>query len=315
MATRTQLEFNRSPRWILAFTDMLIMIGRSSRHILRNRDQLLGTFFQPIMFLVLFASVFGGAIEKALPPGVNYLSFLLPGIIVQTLAFGSSTTAIAICNDLAKGIIDRFRSLPMNNLAVLTGHVVSDLFRNGISTVVMILAGVVMGFRSSASLTDWLYIAGILMLFTLAFSWLSAIMGIYAKSVEGVQWLSFIIVFPLTFASTAFVPADSMNKYLKAFAENQPITQIVEAVRALMLGTPIGNHGVLAVAWCVGILVIALVQLFAKRRRLPRRPRRLVGRGFIGLQEGQKLLVYLIGVSPRNPVRRAGQCNESAITN
>jgi ABC-2 type transport system permease protein len=258
MATRTQLEFNRSPRWILAFTDMLIMIGRSSRHILRNRDQLLGTFFQPIMFLVLFASVFGGAIEKALPPGVNYLSFLLAGIIVQTLAFGSSTTAIAICNDLAKGIIDRFRSLPMNNLAVLTGHVVSDLFRNGISTVVMILAGVVMGFRSSASLTDWLYIAGILMLFTLAFSWLSAIMGIYAKSVEGVHWLSFIIVFPLTFASTAFVPADSMNKYLRIFAENQPITQIVEAVRALMLGTPIGNHGILAVAWCVGILVVAL---------------------------------------------------------
>jgi ABC-2 type transport system permease protein len=257
MAT-TKLEFDRSPRWALALMDMVIMIGRSSRHILRNRDQLLGTFFQPIMFLVLFASVFGGAISKALPHGVNYLSFLLPGIIVQTLAFGSSTTAIAICNDLAKGIIDRFRSLPMNNLAVLTGHVVSDLFRNGISTVVMIVVGLIMGFRSSASITDWLLVAGLLMLFTLAFSWLSALMGIYAKSVEGVQWFSFILVFPLTFASTAFVPAEGMNKYLKLFAENQPITHIVEAVRALMLHRPIGDHGWIAVAWCLGLLVVAL---------------------------------------------------------
>ncbi|HVQ44624.1 MAG TPA: ABC transporter permease [Candidatus Saccharimonadia bacterium] len=258
MATTTKLEFNRSPRWVLGITDSLIMIERSSRHILRNRDQLLGTFFQPIMFLVLFASVFGGAIEKALPHGVNYLSFLLPGIIVQTLAFGSSTTAIAICNDLAKGIVDRFRSLPMNNLAVLTGHVVSDLFRNGISTVVMILAGLVMGFRSSAGFTDWLLLAGLLMLFTLAFSWLSAIMGLFAKSVEGVQWLSFLIVFPFTFASTAFVPAEGMNKYLKVFAENQPITHIVEAVRALMLGRPIGDHGWLAAVWCVAILAVCL---------------------------------------------------------
>jgi len=210
------------------------------------------------MFLVLFSAVFGGAVSLALPEGVSYLSFLMAGIIVQTVAFGSTTTAIAICNDLQKGIVDRFRSLPMSNLAVLNGHVISDVFRNSISTVVMLLAGLVMGFRSQASFTDWLMIAGILLLFTLAFSWLAAIIGVMAKSVEAVQWLTFILVFPLTFASTAFVPAEGMNTYLKAFAENQPISQVVEAVRALMLGQPIGNYGWLAVGWSLLILVIAV---------------------------------------------------------
>jgi ABC-2 type transport system permease protein len=253
-----ELVFDKRPKFVLTMIDGLLMIKRSSMHIIRNRDQLLGTFFQPIMFLVLFASVFGGAIGQSLPNGVNYLNFLMAGIIVQTLAFGSTTTAIAVCNDMQKGIIDRFRSLPMSNLAVLTGHTTSDLFRNGISTAVMLLAGLVIGFRTSASLLDWLAIIGIIMLFTLAFSWLSAIIGVYAKSVEGVQWLTFIIVFPLTFASTAFVPGDSMTPVLKAFAENQPITHVVEAVRALMLGTPIGNHGWLAIVWSLGILIVAV---------------------------------------------------------
>lgn len=253
-----KLEIEQKPRLISALGDSLIMIKRSSTHIIRNTDQLLGTFFQPIMFLVLFATVFGGAIEMALPKGVSYLNFLMAGIIVQTAAFGSTTTAIAVCNDMKKGIVDRFRSLPMANLAVLNGHVVSDLLRNSISTVVMIVAGLAIGFRTGASFTDWLLIAGILLLFTLAFSWLSAIMGVLAKSVEGVQWLSFVIVFPLTFASSAFVPTENMNQYLKAFAENQPITHVVEAVRALILGTPIGDHGWLAVVWSVGSLIVAI---------------------------------------------------------
>lgn len=253
-----ELVFDKRPKWMLYLLDSLIMIKRSSTHIVRNTDQLLGTFFQPIMFLVLFSAVFGGAISKALPPGVSYLNFLMAGIIVQTLAFGSTTTAIAICNDLQKGIVSRFRSLPMSNLAVLNGHVISDLFRNGISTVVMLLVGLVIGFRSGASFTDWLLIAGILLLFTLTFSWLSAIMGVLAKSVEGVQWLSFLIVFPLTFASSAFVPTEGMNKFLKAFAENQPITHVIEAVRALILGRPVGDHGWLAVVWCAGILLVAV---------------------------------------------------------
>lgn len=264
----TQLEFDRKPRIIQSAIDSLLMIQRSSRHIIRNTDQLLGTFFQPIMFLVLFSAVFGGAISLALPDGVGYLDFLMAGIIVQTLAFGSTTTAIAVSNDLQKGIVDRFKSLPMSNLAVLNGHVISDILRNGLSTIVMLVTGLLMGFRAHASAVDWLIIVVVLLLFTLMFSWLSAIMGVFAKSVEAVQWLSFIIVFPLTFASSAFVPTEGMNRFLRAFAENQPITHVIEAVRALMLGAPVGNHVWLAITWCIGIMIIAIpfaVFLFKRR--------------------------------------------------
>ena len=252
------LEFEKKPKALLALIDSWIMIKRSSTHILRNTDQLLGAFFQPIMFLVLFAAVFGGAVKESLPEGVSYLNFLMAGIIVQTVAFGSTTTAIAVCNDLQKGIVDRFRSLPMSNLAVLNGHVVSDLLRNTISTTVMLVTGLVIGFRSSADFGNWLLIVGILLLFTFSFSWLAAIIGVLAKSVEAVQWLTFIIIFPLTFASSAFVPAESMPSVLKAFAENQPITQVVDAVRALMLNAPVGNHVWLSIAWSIGILVVAV---------------------------------------------------------
>jgi len=240
---------------MFAITDSLLMIGRSSRHIIRNRDQLLGAFFQPIMFLVLFVYVFGAAIKTG---HGSYINFLIAGIIVQTAAFGSTTTSLAVANDLQKGIIDRFRSLPMFNLAVLNGHVVSDLFRNLISSTVMILAGLVLGFRPSAGVGGWLVIAGILLLFTFAFSWISAIMGLLAKSVEGVQWLGFVVIFPLTFASSAFVPTAGMPPVLKAFAENQPITQVVNAIRALMNGQPVGNTVWLSVVWCVGIIVVAV---------------------------------------------------------
>lgn len=253
-----ELIFSKQPRAVLAVKDSLLMIKRSSTHIIRNTDQLLGTFFQPIMFLVLFSAVFGGSISKALPPDVSYLNFLMAGIIVQTVAFGSTTTALAVCNDLQKGIVDRFRSLPMNNIAVLNGHVISDIFRNTISTLVMLIAGLIMGFRSSATPIEWLAITGILLLFTLAFSWLAAIVGVISKSVEGVQWLTFVLIFPLTFASSAFTPTDGMGKYLKAFAENQPITHVIESVRALMLGTPVGNHAWWAIFWSIVILAIAV---------------------------------------------------------
>lgn len=263
----TELTMQKKPKWVLSFNDSLLMIRRSSLHIIRNTDQLLGAFFQPVMFLVLFSVVFGGAISKALPPGISYLNFLMAGIIVQTVAFGSTTTAVSICNDLQKGIVDRFRSLPMADSAVLNGHVISDLFRNTISTTVMLITGFIIGFRPHCSAMDWLAIAGLLLLFTLAFSWLIAIMGVFAKSVEAVQWLTFVIIFPLTFASTAFVPAEGMNKYLKAFAVNQPISQVVEAVRALFLGTPIGNHAWLSVVWCLGTLIVAVPLAIAMFRR------------------------------------------------
>lgn len=253
-----ELVFENKPKAWLMLMDSLIMVKRSSTHIIRNTDQLLGAFFQPIMFLVLFASVFGPSISKNLPAGISYINFLMAGIIVQTVAFGSTTTAVAVCNDLKKGIIDRFRSLPMSTLAVLNGHVVSDIFRNTISTSVMLIAGLAIGFRPHASLVEWVQIVGILLLFTFSFSWLAAIVGIMAKSVEAVQWLTFVIIFPLSFASSTFTPTVGMGKYLKAFAENQPITQVVEAVRALILGTPIGNYGWLSIAWSLGILAVAI---------------------------------------------------------
>lgn len=266
----SKLEFQKRSVVTQSIVDSLLMIKRSSTHIVRNTDQLLGTFFQPIMFLVLFSAVFGGAISKALPEGVSYLNFLMAGIIVQTLAFGSTTTAIAVCNDLQKGIIDRFKSLPMSNIAVLNGHVISDLFRNGISTIIMLVVGLIMGFRAHANLAEWLIIIGLLALFTLTFSWLAVIIGVKAKSIEAVQWLTFVIIFPLTFASSAFVPTEGMNRFLKAFAENQPITQIIEAIRALMLGTPVGNRAWIAAAWCVGLLLVSVplaTYLYSKKSR------------------------------------------------
>ncbi len=263
-----ELVFDKKPRIIQSLTDSLLMVKRSSTHIIRNTDQLLGTFFQPIMFLVLFSTVFGGAIGMALPPGISYLNYLMAGIIVQTVAFGATTTATAVSNDLQKGIVDRFRSLPMSNIAVLTGHVVSDLFRNSISVIVMLVTGLIIGFRSPATIMDWLAIAGILILFTFSFSWLAAIVGVLAKSVEAVQWLTFVIIFPLTFASSAFVPTEGMAKYLKIFAENQPISQIVNAVRALMLGMPVGDYAWHSVVWSLLILIVSVpvASILFKRR-------------------------------------------------
>lgn len=252
------LVFEQKPKVWLWLNDSLLMIKRSSRHIIRNNDQLLGTFFQPIMFLVLFAAVFGGALKLSLPPGIGYLDFLMAGIIVQTIAFGSTTTAIAICNDLQRGIVDRFKSLPMSDIAVLNGHVISDLFRNAISVVVMAVVGLVIGFRPSADFVAWLEIIGLVALFTFTFSWLAAIVGVLAKSIEAVQWLTFVIIFPLTFASSAFVPVESMGKYLKIFAENQPITHIIEAIRSLILGLPVGDHLWLSIVWCIGLSLFAI---------------------------------------------------------
>lgn len=261
------LQFEKRSKLAFAFTDSLVMIKRSSLHIIRNTDQLLGTFFQPLMFLVLFTAVYSGAINTG---GTDYRDYLMAGIIVQTIAFGSTTTAIAVANDLQRGIIDRFRSLPMSNLAVMTGHVISDLFRNGISAAVLILVGLVIGFRPTADFGEWMMVILLLGLVTLALSWLSAILGIVAKSVEGVQWMTFIIIFPLTMASSAFVDPSTMTSWLRGFAENQPVSHIIDSIRSLLLGTPLQNeHAIsLSIAWCVGILVVAIpVAAYLFRRK------------------------------------------------
>lgn len=238
-----------------AFTDYKVLIQRSLRHIFRDRDQFLSLFMQPLMFMLLFRYVFGGAIDTG---GVSYVNFLVAGILVQTAAFGASTTAFSVASDLKKGIIDRLKSLPIASSGVLVGHVIADLIRNMISATVMITVAFAVGFRPTATASEWFMMVGVLLLFTLALSWLSAILGLIAKSVEAVQWLSFMIIFPLTFASAAFVPTESMPKVLRIFAENQPITHVIETIRSLMVGTPMGNHGIAAVIWCLAIIVVSV---------------------------------------------------------
>lgn len=248
-------EKNRHSKFYLALNDNLVLITRSLKHIFKNMDQLLGLTIQPVMFMLLFGYVFGGAIDTG---GVSYINFLVAGILVQTAAFGATTTALSVATDLRRGIIDRFKSLPMLSSAVMTGHVVADLVRNILSSAIMVLVALFMGFRPEASFLDWLVIIGILLLFTLAFSWISAILGLLAKSVEAVQWMGFFIVFPLTFASAAFVPTETMPGILKIFAENQPVTHVIEAIRALMNGLPVGNHVTLSIIWTLAITIVCL---------------------------------------------------------
>lgn len=237
-----------------AVFDSLVLIKRSLSYIFKNMDQLLGVAFQPIMFLLLFRYVYGGAISVT---GTTYVNFLMAGILIQMAAFGALTTSYSVAIDLQRGIVDRIKSLPIISSGLLIGHVVADLARNVISSLIMIGVGLLVGFRPEASFTDWLAIAGIVLLFTFSLSWVSAILGILAKSIEAVQWMGFILIFPLTFASGAFVPTDTMPKGLRIFAENQPITQVIESVRAYMIGAPVGNHAWLAVVWCLGILIVA----------------------------------------------------------
>lgn len=238
-----------------AISDSLVLIRRSMSYIVKNMDQLMGMILQPIMFLLLFRYVFGGSISTG---STSYVNFLMAGILVQMAAFGALTTSYGVAMDLQRGIIDRLKSLPITSVGVLVGHVVADLCRNVISSVIMVLVGLLVGFRPVASLTDWFAIAGIVLLFTFALSWVSAVLGLIAKTVEAVQWIGFILIFPLTFASAAFAPTASMPKGLRIFAENQPITHVIEAVRAYMIGAPVGNHAFWAVVWCMGTILVAV---------------------------------------------------------
>lgn len=239
--------------WVIS--DVTVFIQRSLKHIFKNKDQLLGLTIQPIMFMLLFRYVFGGAINTG---GTSYVNFLVAGILVQSIAFGSLTTSLSVATDLQRGIIDRFKSLPTVSWGVLMGHVTADLVRNILQSSIMIGVGFLVGFRPTASLTSWLAIVGLVLLFTFAISWVAAIMGLLAKTIEAVQWLGFFIVFPFTFASAAFAPTATMPLWLRLFAENQPVTHVIEAIRALMLGTPLYDHGWLATVWCVGIIVVAI---------------------------------------------------------
>ncbi|MFD7522122.1 ABC transporter permease [Paenibacillus chitinolyticus] len=241
------------------FIDISVMLGRSMRHIFRSMDTIVTVTIMPIAMMLLFVYVFGGAIQTGTD---NYVNYLLPGILLMAIASGISYTSFRLFTDVQRGIFERFHTMPISRSALLWGHVLTSLLSNAISVVVIILAALLMGFRSSAGVLPWLAVAGILALFTLALTWVAAIAGLSAKTVDGASAFSYPIIF-LPFISSAFVPTESMPTAVRVFAENQPVTSIVEAIRALLSGQPLGSDIWIAIAWCVGIMLLAYV--FAMR--------------------------------------------------
>jgi ABC transporter DrrB family efflux protein len=252
-----------------AVSDTLVLAKRSLFRIRRQPDLLVGYTVQPVMFVLLFAYVFGGAI--ATPGFDNYTDYLLPGIIVQSMVFGGFVTALGLSEDIKKGLIDRFRSLPMWGPAVVTGRIFADVGTNAIQLAVMLAVGFVVGFRFSNGVPE--IIAGIALCFLIgyAFSWVFAFIGLTASSPEASNAWGFTIIFPATFISSAFVPTGSMPSWLEPFAENNPFTTMVDAVRALFLGTPVGNDVWLAVVWSLAIIaVFAPLSAWRYRRSVTR---------------------------------------------
>lgn len=241
------------------FSDMGVMLGRSMRHIFRSMDTVITVCITPIAMMLLFVYVFGGAIHTGTESYVNYL---LPGILLIAIASGISYTAYRLFMDKQRGLIERFHSMPIARSALLWGHVLTSVVSNMISLAVIILVALLMGFRSPAGVLPWLAVIGILVLFTLALTWVAAIAGLSGKSVEGASAFSYPLIF-LPFISSAFVPTDSMPTVVRAFADNQPVTSIVEAIRALLSDQPVGNDIWIALAWCLGIMLVAY--MFAMR--------------------------------------------------
>jgi len=243
--------------------DTAVLTGRSLRHITRSMDTIITTTLMPIGFMLVFVYVLGGAIDTG---SDSYVTYLLPGILVITIATGISYTAFRLFLDMSGGIVERFQSMPIARSSVLWAHVLTSLVANLISVIVVVLVGLAMGFRSSSGPLAWLAVTGILMLLTLALTWMAVIPGLTAKSVDGASAFSYPLIF-LPFVSSAFVPTDTMPGPVRAFAENQPVTSIVDAIRNLLAGQPVGTSIWVALAWCVGILVAAYAVAMAIYRR------------------------------------------------
>ncbi len=237
------------------FGDVAVLLGRSMRHIGRSPDTIITTAITPIAMMLLFVYVFGGAIETGGEED-KYVNYLLPGILLITIASGISYTAYRIFLDMQGGIFERFQSMPIARSSVLWAHVLTSVVANLISLVVVTVVALLMGFRSDASVLDWLAISGILLIFTLALTWLAVIPGLTASSVEGASAFAYPLIF-LPFISSAFVPTDSMPGPVQAFAEHQPVTSVVNAIRSLFADQPLGNDLWLALAWCLGLVAVA----------------------------------------------------------
>ncbi|MFI7049643.1 ABC transporter permease [Streptosporangium sandarakinum] len=243
--------------------DTAVLLGRSLRHIARSPDTIITTVVMPIAFMLLFVYVFGGAINTG---SDSYVTYLLPGILLITVASGIAYTAYRLFMDMKGGIFERFQSMPTARSSVLWAHVLTSLVANLISLAVVVLVALLMGFRSTAGVSAWLAVAGILILFTLALTWIAVIPGLTAKTMEGASAFSYPLIF-LPFLSSAFVPTGTMPGPVRAFAEHQPVTSIVNAIRALFTQQPVGTDIWIALAWCAGILVIAYVLAMNTYRR------------------------------------------------
>jgi ABC-2 type transport system permease protein len=249
-------------------SDIWELTKRSLRHIRRDPDQLVSVTIQPVLLVVMFRYLFGGAIRTG--SGESYINFLMAGIFIETAALTATTTSTAIAADMLTGTIDRFRSLPMTRSAVLTGHVLSDLVRSAIGMAVMVAVGLAVGFRPGAGPTGWLAAIGITLLVTFSLSWISAGIGLLVSSVETVQQLSMVLIVPLLFSS-AFVPTQSMPSWIRIAADNQPMTQAIDAVRALLLGRPAGRYLCSTLLWFSALFAVScLTANFLLRRRSSR---------------------------------------------
>ena len=245
------------------FTDTAVLLGRSLRHITRSPDTIITTAIMPIAMMLLFVYVFGGAIDTG---SDSYLDYMLPGILLITIASGVAYTAARLFTDLDSGIFERFQSMPIARSSVLWAHVLTSLAANLVSLVIVVGVALLMGFRSGADVLAWLGVAGILVLFTLAMTWIAVIAGLSASTVEGAGAFSYPLIF-LPFISSAFVPTDTMPGPVRAFAENQPVTSIVNTIRDLLAQQPLGNDLWIALAWCVGLLVVAHADALAVYHR------------------------------------------------
>jgi ABC transporter DrrB family efflux protein len=245
-------------------SDTLVMAERNLIRLPRAPELLIAFTIQPIMFVLLFRYVFGGAIST---PGYSYVDFLIPGIIVQNIAFGGFVTALGLNEDLHKGLIDRFRSLPMARSAVLAGRTISDIVTNALSMAILLITGVIIGFTFHTTALEAIAGVGLLLLFGYAFSWFFAFIGLLASTPESANSVAFIVVFPLTFISSAFVPVATMPTPLKQFAEVNPFTIVVDALRHLWLGAPAHNYVWGAVVWSLVIVAVFSPLAVARYRR------------------------------------------------
>lgn len=244
--------------------DTAVMAERNLVRLPRSPDLLIGFTIQPVMFVLLFVFVFGGAIST---PGYDYVDFLIPGILVQNIAFGGFYTALGLAEDLTKGLIDRFRSLPTARASVLAGRTVSDVVTNALSIAVLLATGLICGFRFDAGVLGIVGGIALLLLIGFAFSWIFALIGLMVSSPEAANGVGFTLIFPITFISSAFVPVSSMPVGVEQFAEYNPVTAMVDAMRALWLGAPAGNSIWGAVAWSLALVAVFAPLAVAKYRR------------------------------------------------